>query len=182
MNGGSQRPKVATRAMLRRVRFVRAQFRSNNSTCESFPDESFTSLSPDKAAASPLILDEPGANSQFPCLGHLTCLGFGNGTGQGYYGSGAQTANTPNVRNLYPGSYPLIQSLTVQAPSRSIVWEGVPVDGIGNGVRIFRFTGVRVSTLNSDSTAILGTITSTSANIPIVINNGTNLNLGRWNR
>ena len=124
------------------------------------------------------ILDEPGANSQFPCLGHLTCLSFGNGTGQGYYGSGTQTATSPNVRNVYPGSYPLSDSTTVQTRARSIVWEGVPVDGIGNGSRVFRFTGVRVSTLNSDSTAIFGTITSTSANIPIVINNGANLILG----
>lgn len=124
------------------------------------------------------ILDEPAANSEFPCLLRFSCLSFGNGTGQGYYGNGAQNSETPNVRNFYPASYPLLQSTTVQAPTRSIVWESVPVDGIGNGLRVFRFTGVRVSTLNADSSAILGTITSTSANIPVVITNGARLALG----
>jgi hypothetical protein len=114
-------------------------------------------LGPDWTEAL-LLIDEPQPGSQFPCDGSGFCPGFGNGKGTGYYGAGAQSANTPNNRNVFQAP--------ISGAANSLTWARIPVDPPGSNRRTFRFTNMRVNANQAGVGNILALI-SANGNFPI---------------
>jgi hypothetical protein len=110
-----------------------------------------------------LLIDEPDPSSLFPCeTATGSCVGWGNGSGNDYYGNGPQSPAIPNVRNIYQGQ--------AVAPN-TIAWVGVPFDPPGASfTRVFRFTNLRLNAVglsgSGPSVPALASVTVTPA-IPI---------------
>ncbi len=104
-----------------------------------------------------LLLDEPAPANQFVCDSSTgSCGGFGNGTGATtYYGSGTQSANSPNNRNVHAG--------WITSSANAVIFQAIPFDPPGSGIRTLRFTNVRLDANSlSVGTAVLATINNSA--------------------
>ncbi len=112
------------------------------------------------------LVDEPQPGAQFPCDPSVVCAAYGNGTGNGYYGGGTSTAQSPANRNVYQGivaanlysegelrraSLGELRPRAEGGDSQTITWSGVPIDPPGTATRTYRFTNLRL-----DATSVQG--------------------------
>ena len=104
------------------------------------PNVNLTSrlLDPGGSSEILLLMDEPSISAQYPCeTGTGICTAYGNGTGTGYYGGGAQSPSVPNNRNVFQG---------VLSGTNTVIFRGIPMDPPGQtNSRTFTFQNMRVN-------------------------------------
>ena len=131
-----------------------------------------STLVPNQRIGALLLLDElpavvngPGSQ-KFPCDDASgACIGFGNGTGANYYGTGAQSSAAPNNRTIHAA---------FAGSSNSINWK-FPLDPpAANQSRIIRLSNIRVDTSalqpGTNITATISIVPQVGNAIPLTVN------------
>ncbi len=131
------------------------------------PNVNVTSRPLDTSGASEalLLLDEPALSGQYPCeTSNGVCPAYGNGSGAGYYGGGAQSPSTPSNRNVFQGFLGGVNT---------VIFRGIPFDPPGqSSSRTFNIQNLRVNasqlqTPPGGGVAVTATVSISGQQIPL---------------